>query len=185
MAEERTTESVLVGAPIERVYEYWCNPENLPRLLTNVEQVRATGPLTSRWVVKGPLGTKIEFDVRIIRDRPNSTIAWAAEGGQLNFWGEVRVEELAPNVTRVEFSAGPAAPRRSLKDALRKLRRILEAEPPASLVASESRTSEAFLFSLPIAVRGGRRKPGSFAGRLVAGEDFDEPLPDDVLRRLG
>ena len=37
---------------------------------------------------------------------------------------------------------------------------------------------------MPIATRSHRR-PGGAEGRIVVGDDFDDPLPDEVLRGFG
>jgi uncharacterized membrane protein len=51
---QRVEGSIEVEAPVQQVYEYWHNLENLPQFMTNIEEVRSTGPDTSHWVVKGP-----------------------------------------------------------------------------------------------------------------------------------
>lgn len=181
MAERRATGSVVVDAPVEKVYEYWSNLENLPRFVTGVEDVRRTGPKETHWVVKGPLGATIEFDARTVRDEPGAAVAWAAEGGGAAFSGEARFEEVAPGITRVEFSAGPGKPGSSLSNALRRFARIIEGRARGD----EERLrvyAPPTLEQLAPHRAGARREPGSFRGRLVAGPDFDDPLPEDLLR---
>ena len=41
---QRVDSSVVVEAPVERVYDYWRTLENLPQFMTNVEEVRSVGP---------------------------------------------------------------------------------------------------------------------------------------------
>src|SRR5215203_7159715 len=53
---QRIESSVEIDAPVEKIYDYWKTLENLPEFMTNVEEVRPTGPDTTHWVVKGPLG---------------------------------------------------------------------------------------------------------------------------------
>ena len=52
---QRVESSVVVEAPVSRVYEYWRDLENLSNFMSNVEDVRSTGPGMTHWVVKGPL----------------------------------------------------------------------------------------------------------------------------------
>ncbi len=185
MAGQRTRETILVEAPVERVYEYWRNLENLPRFVTNVERVRATGPGTTHWVVTGPLGAKIEFDARTIRDEPNAAVAWAADNDSLDFSGEALFEEVAPGLTRVEFSVEPATTKRSLKNALRKFAALVEDGGTAPRIeAAVASESQSYMPRVGLAPRR-RRLPGSFGGRLVPRADFDDPLPDDALRDIG
>ena len=102
---ERAYESIEVNAPVERVYEYWQNLENLPQFMTYIEEVRSTGPDTTHWRVKGPLGAEVEFDARTTQDRPNRAIRWdGAEGDIVVPYGRVRLEELGPERTRVFVS---------------------------------------------------------------------------------
>lgn len=39
--------------------------------------------------------------------------------------------------------------------------------------------------SVPAVERPERRKPGSASGKVVIGEDFDAPLPEEVLKAFG
>ena len=65
---QRIESSVVVEAPVSRVYEYWRDLENLSNFMSNVDEVRSTGPGMTHWVVKGPLGAKVEFDAQTTQD---------------------------------------------------------------------------------------------------------------------
>ena len=99
---QRVEGSIEVVAPVEKVYDYWKTLENLPHFMTNVEEVRPTGPDTTHWVVKGPLGAKVEFDAKTTQNQPNDAIGWNTENGQVQTSGQVRFKELGANRTRVE-----------------------------------------------------------------------------------
>ncbi len=94
--------SIEVDVPAAQAYEYWRNLENLPAFMKNIEEVRATGPDTSHWVIKGPLGYRAEFDARTTQDEPNSAIGWNSVDGDLQTSGQVRFQEVTPDRTRVE-----------------------------------------------------------------------------------
>ena len=96
------TSSVEVEAPVAKCYEYWQNLENLPAFMKNIEEVRSTGPDTTHWVVKGPLGYRAEFDARTTQNEPNSVIAWNSLDGDIQTSGEVRFQEVNPSRTRLE-----------------------------------------------------------------------------------
>lgn len=99
---QRVEGSIEVGAPVEKVYDYWRNLENLPHFMTNVEEVRQTGPDTTHWVVKGPLGAKLEFDAKTTQNKPNDAIGWNTENGHVQTSGQVRFKKLSTDRTRVE-----------------------------------------------------------------------------------
>ena len=102
--------SIEAQAPVQTVYEYWRNLENLPSFMSNIEEVRSTGPDTTHWVVKGPLGTRMEFDARTTQDEPNSAIGWNTVDGDVQTSGQVRFQELGPDRTRIDVTMNYANP---------------------------------------------------------------------------
>ena len=101
---QRVDSSVVVEAPVERVYDYWRTLENLPQFMTNVEEVRPVGPGRTHWRIKGPLGAKMEFDAETTRNEENSSIAWNSVDGNVQTSGEVRFQEVGAGRTRVEVT---------------------------------------------------------------------------------
>jgi uncharacterized membrane protein len=102
--------NIEVQAPVQTVYEYWRNLENLPSFMSNIEEVRSTGPDTTHWVVKGPLGARLEFDARTTQDEPNSAIGWNTVDGDVQTSGQVRFQELGPEQTRIDVTMNYADP---------------------------------------------------------------------------
>ncbi len=107
---QRVESSVVVNAPVDQVYGYWRNLENLSNFMTNVENVRSTGSGLTHWVVKGPLGAKMEFDAQTTSEEENSHLAWNSVDGNIQTSGEVRFQELGPERTRVEVTMNYADP---------------------------------------------------------------------------
>ena len=107
---QRVESSVVVEAPVSRVYEYWSDLENLPNFMTNVEEVRATGPDRTHWVIKGPLGTKMEFDAETTQEEENRALGWNSVDGNVGTSGQVRFQELGPERTRLEVTMNYADP---------------------------------------------------------------------------
>jgi uncharacterized membrane protein len=101
---------VVVEAPVSRVYDYWRNLENLPSFMTNVEEVRATGPGMTHWSIKGPLGTKMEFDAQTTQEEENRALGWNSVDGNVETSGQVRFQELGSERTRVEVTMNYADP---------------------------------------------------------------------------
>ena len=140
---QRAEASVEIAVPVEDVYAYWETLENLPRFMANVEEVTPTGPDTTRWRVRGPLGTSLEWEARTTHMEPNSTISWTTNpGADVDNAGVVRFREVAPGATLVEVvldyadppggSVGEAAsrivadPQLQLEQDLRNLKDVLE-----------------------------------------------------------
>ncbi len=107
---QRVESSVVVEAPVARVYEYWSNLENLSNFMTNVEEVRAMGPDRTHWRVKGPLGAKVEYDAQTTQDEENRAIGWNTVDGDVQTSGQVRFQELGPERTRVEVTMNYSDP---------------------------------------------------------------------------
>ena len=107
---QRVESSVVVEAPVSRVYDYWRNLENLSSFMTNVEDVRATGPGMTHWRIKGPLGTKMAFDAQTTQEEENRALGWNSVDGNVGTSGQVRFQELGPERTRVEVTLNYADP---------------------------------------------------------------------------
>lgn len=159
---QRVEGSIEIDAPVEAVYGYWETLENLPYFMANVEEVTPTGPDTTRWKIKGPLGSTLEWEARTTVKEPNSAIGWATNAGaDVENAGVVRFREAAPGVTLVDVvldyadppggragevaSRAVANPQVQLEQDLRNLKDILEGretpeeiqqQPAASTVQS-------------------------------------------------
>ncbi len=139
---QRVEGSIEIEAPVGTVYEYWETLENLPNFMVNVQEVRSTGPDTTHWRVKGPLGRTLEWEATTTQREPNQALGWNSTEGEVGTSGQVRFREAAPNRTRVEvqmnYSDPPggkvgevasrvvANPKLQLEQDLRNLKQILE-----------------------------------------------------------
>jgi uncharacterized membrane protein len=86
----RTKRSITVNRPVDEVYNFWHDFENLPRFMRHLESVTVTGPRRSRWKAKAPAGQTVEWDAETIDDRPNELISWrSVEGSDLYNAGTV------------------------------------------------------------------------------------------------
>lgn len=72
----RVHESIRLEKPIEEVYRFWRQLENLPRFMTHLERVVDLGNRRSRWTAKGPAGTRVEWEAEIINEVEDKVIGW-------------------------------------------------------------------------------------------------------------
>jgi uncharacterized membrane protein len=72
----KVEQSVTIKRAPEELYRFWRNFENLPRFMAHVEEVRASDPTHSHWIVAGPAGTSVEWDAEVYNEKENELIAW-------------------------------------------------------------------------------------------------------------
>jgi uncharacterized membrane protein len=85
-------ESVTVDAPVDEVYRFWRNLQNLPRFMRHLARVDELSHKQSHWVAATPAGMNVEWNAEIINDVPNRLIAWktlptseVVSAGSVNF----------------------------------------------------------------------------------------------------
>ena len=77
----RTKHSVTVGRPVEEVFAFWRNFENLPRFMRHLRTVRVLDDRRSHWIARAPAGKNVEWDAEIVEEQPNELIAWRSLAG--------------------------------------------------------------------------------------------------------
>jgi uncharacterized membrane protein len=136
--------AVTVKRPIEEVYRFWHEFENLPSFMYHLESVRRTDDRRSHWTAKAPAGTHVEWDAEIVEDRPNRLITWrSVDGAAVSHAGSVRFVS-APGgrgtEVRVEMEYSPPGgkagaaiakifgeePEQQVRDDLRRLKQVIE-----------------------------------------------------------
>ena len=86
----KTEKSITVNRSPEDVYAFWHTLENLPRFMRHVESVTSQGDGISHWVIKTSHGHRLEWDARIIEDKPGQMISWQSlEGADMDNAGSV------------------------------------------------------------------------------------------------
>lgn len=94
----RVKEAITVNRPVDEVYNFWHDFQNLPRFMTHLESVRVLGPRRSHWVAMGPAGMRVEWDAETVEDRPNELISWRSlPGGNVDTSGWVRFKPAPGN----------------------------------------------------------------------------------------
>ena len=90
-------EQVTIDQPIELLYRFWRNLENLPRFMRHLESVERITDTLSRWRAKGPAGTVVEWNAEIINEVPNQVIGWQSiEGSDVVSAGSVNFDTAGP-----------------------------------------------------------------------------------------
>jgi len=77
----QVTKTMTIGLPVDEVYRFWRDFQNLPRFMSHLESVVVKGDRRSRWTAKGPAGKSFSWDAEITDDRPNELIAWRSMAG--------------------------------------------------------------------------------------------------------
>lgn len=75
MSQSITKSIIVKGAPSD-LYSVWSNFEQFPSFMKHIQSIRMTDREHSHWVMKGPLGSRFEWDAEVTRRDPNKRIAW-------------------------------------------------------------------------------------------------------------
>ena len=87
-------ESVTIRRSARELYEMWHSVDFLPRVFSHIESVRSIGGSRTHWVMRGPVGTKLEWDAETINEVPHQLIAWKSlEGADVVSAGSVHFRE--------------------------------------------------------------------------------------------
>jgi uncharacterized membrane protein len=87
----RARRSITIGRPVEEVYGFWRQLENLPLFMRHLESVEVIDERRSHWVARGPAGKSFEWDAEIVDDRPLDRISWRSlPGADVHNAGTVR-----------------------------------------------------------------------------------------------
>jgi uncharacterized membrane protein len=104
-------EAVTIRRPVADVYQFWRRFDEFPRFMSHLVSVTTVDGGLSRWVARGPAGTTVEWDARIINEIENELIAWqsvegstVATAGSVHFTGDSR-----GTMVRVRLQYNPPA----------------------------------------------------------------------------
>jgi uncharacterized membrane protein len=137
--------TVLVGAPVDRVWDLWSNFENFPKFMAHLREVRKVDEGHSHWVAVGPAGVPVEWDAVVTDWVPRQFIGWTSvQGSTVETSGQVRFGPVSDQETRIDVQltynppAGAAGhvlatvlgadPKRAMDEDLVRLKSLLEDE---------------------------------------------------------
>jgi uncharacterized membrane protein len=137
-------QSVTVGGSADRLYRYWRDLKNLPRLFENILSIDEIDHTRSRWTLTAPGGINLTWVAEITVDRENDMIGWRSLGGaDIDNAGYIRFERATGGrgtVVRIALQYNPPAgrlgaavstlfgerPASQIQEALRKFKRVME-----------------------------------------------------------
>jgi uncharacterized membrane protein len=132
----RIEQAVVIARPRDELFRFWRRFDNLPRFMDNLESVTVLDSRRSRWVAKGPLGFRVEWEAEVDYEVPDELISWrSVPGSQVEQTGSVQFTPAPGGGTEVRTVLRYAAPAGRIGDSLA---HIL-GEEPARQVADDLR----------------------------------------------
>jgi uncharacterized membrane protein len=100
--------SVIIDRPVQSVYEFYRDFNNLPTFLGDVMQIEETGPATSRWTIQGPLRIQAHWTIAVTEKRTNQSIRYETLGSPKlkTYW-------------EIYFSSGPKPGQTEVREVMR------------------------------------------------------------------
>ncbi len=142
----RIEECIVINRPVDVVYDYWRNFENLPTFMRNLKDVDVIDDDRSRWTASGPAGITLTWEAEIINEKVDEMIAWrTTNGASVPHAGTVTMKatpdgRAAELTLKMEYMPPGGAlgqmfatvlgqnPQKQTRDDLQRLKDILEAE---------------------------------------------------------
>ncbi len=72
--------SVTVNRPVDEVYRFWRDLNNLPLIMPQLKGVKVCDAQRARWVAYGAGDREMHFETLIVEDRENTLISWRTVG---------------------------------------------------------------------------------------------------------
>lgn len=155
----RIEERILIHRPVEEIYAFWRNFENLPRFMQHLQSVEVLDNKRSRWTAVGPANVPISWDAEIINERRNEVIGWrstdnavVANAGSVSFRpvfnGQatevtVKIEYIPPAGEVGAFVAKVFGrePRQQIPEDMQRLKQLMENTPVTEFPLDSGRQS--------------------------------------------
>lgn len=148
----RVDHAIVVDRPVDEVYRFWRDFENLPRFMDHLVSVERLPSGLYHWVAKAPVGT-VEWEAEILEEQVPWLISWrSVEGSQVDNAGSVRFSPSDGGGTevRIEIAYKPPAgalgavvarwlgeePGVQVRDDLERFKQIVESGEAARIEAS-------------------------------------------------
>lgn len=170
----RARAAVTVAQPVDKVFAFWRQFDNLPRFMRHLISVEPLAGNRSRWTAAGPGGRKVTWDAEIINEIPGELIAWRSlPGSDVDSAGSVRFRNAPGNrgtEIRVELQYNPPA---GIVGAY--VARFFGREPEQEISADLARLKQ-FLESGEVATTEGQPQGGTPSDSAI-GKVLEEAIP--------
>lgn len=85
----------IVNRPVDELYRFWRDPQNLPRFMKTITSVEPLDDHRAQWTLKPPVGPAIPFVSEITHESEGKAIGWqSVDSTVLEHTGEVRFREM-------------------------------------------------------------------------------------------
>jgi uncharacterized membrane protein len=93
----KITQNIIVKGNVSELYNLWANFENFPHFMEHIDSVTKLDDRTSHWVMNGPLGISVAWDVETTRLEEGKRIAWSSKDnvGDIKTSGQVTFNPLS------------------------------------------------------------------------------------------
>ena len=81
LGDQVNIRAVTINRPARELFAYWRDFANLSTFMENVERIDVLDARRSRWVVKGPGGTRYEWDALVTDEVDGKSIDWRSDEG--------------------------------------------------------------------------------------------------------
>ena len=72
-----------INKPVNEVYRYWRDLQDLPRFMRHLESVRKLDDRRSEWTMRGPMGSSFTWQAEIVDEAENRYIVWRSMPGSV------------------------------------------------------------------------------------------------------
>ena len=107
---KQITRSIIVNGEAPHLYETWLDFSKHPQFMEHITSVTAEGPDTHRWVMEGPLNTRLEWVTKTTRMDDDKRIAWKTLEGDMKTSGQVTFTNLPKGQTEITVTAQTIPP---------------------------------------------------------------------------
>lgn len=142
------TESVIIKGSVDKIFELWSDLEMLPSIIKDIKEVDQIDELTSRWVVKGPLGKDLSWTAQITRFDEDKRIGWKTLDGDIKTSGQVTFNQLPNDETEMTVMLQYVPPAGKVGDVMSKV-----IDKPREKITEGLRDFKAFAENMPERIR--------------------------------
>ena len=105
------TTNTLINKPINEVFAFWRDFENLPHFMNHLESIKVISDTLSQWTAKGSGGQgKITWIAEIVKDEQDKILSWRSKpNSSIQSFGTVVFKPIG-NTTEIDISISYRAP---------------------------------------------------------------------------